>query len=127
MKKFVLLAGVITLSACNGEAEAPAEEAAPVVTYAGGEGTYTRTNAEGEEVSTAIAADGTYTSSVNGEEVGTGSVTVDGAKICFEGSNTGDEGPACWTNQPMREDGSFETTNPDGETYVIQMTPPVAE
>ena len=127
MKKIVLLAGVFALAACGGEAEAPeaaAEEA--VATYAGGAGTYTRTNAEGETQSTVITADGTYTTSVGGEEVTSGTVVTEGAKTCFDWeANEGE--PQCWSNQPMRADGSFETTDPEGTTHVIQMTPAAAE
>ncbi len=127
MKKIVLLAGLFALAACSGEAEAPvaeAEEAA--VAYPGGAGTYTRANAEGETVSTVITADGTFTTSLNGEETNTGTVTTEGATICFDWeANEGE--PECWANQPMRADGSFETTDPEGMTHVIRMEAAAAE
>lgn len=131
MKKIALLMGVFALAGCGAEApteEAPTEEVA--ATYADGPGTYTRTsaNADGitEVIVTTVSADGTYLTTTDGVETGAGTATFDGANICFDWE-ANEEGAACWVNGPMGEDGSFETTAPDGKTHTIQMTPPAAE
>ena len=124
MKKFALLVSCIALAACA-EAGAPEEEDVAVeetaaVAYAGGAGSYTRTTEDGKAVETIIGEDGSYTSSLDGEQTSAGTVTVDGANICFNEADSEEE-PECWVNKPMNEDGSFETTSPDGETYTVTM------
>lgn len=128
MKKFMLIAAVCALAACN-QAEAPAEEtvvveepAAPLVAP----GNYDVANADGSTNSISLNADGTFTTtSAEGEQVSGTYEDVDG-KVCFTGPNDeGEEGTMCWLNDPAGEDGSFASTSDDGEKVTV--TPAAAE
>ncbi len=125
MKKIVLIVSALALAGCENQADAPAEgdavEEVAAAAYPDGPGAFTRSGDNGETVVTTLADDGSYTTVIDGEETSTGTYTVDGANICFEGTNTGDE-PECWVNSAMGEDGSFESSSPDGVTYSIQKT-----
>ena len=84
---------------------------------AGDPGTYSRTLDDGTPVTVVIREDGSLLRMV-GDEVGGGTTRVQDNQLCF----TFDDDPGnefCWENGPIRPDGSFESTGPDGTVLVI--------
>jgi hypothetical protein len=122
MKKLVLLAAIVALSACSKQAETPttadkaSAEATPSMPEGTQPGTYDVKNADGSLGKTVINADGTYVDTdAKGAETKGKFAHKDG-KDCFD-----PEGPApkvCWTVGTPGADGSFTATTPDGKTTV---------
>lgn len=128
MKRLTAMIGLMVLAACNNAAEEgstpeidtiPSDEEAPgfQVTpglYATGDGTtiYAQTR---------LSDDGTYVDLAEGEVVGSGTWAADGATMCLDPEGDGeDQQERCWTNGPVKEDGSFTSTLEDGsQSYVV--------
>ena len=130
MKKWIVLAGVAALAACQ-QAEAPAEEetameeAAPAANE--GPGTFEVTYADGSVGTVTTAEDGTFTATM-GEETGAGTVTEVDGKLCFDPEGDDPEQPTnCWTNGEVGEDGSWTSTSDDGETVPVRRVEAAAE
>ncbi len=133
MRSIAILAVSLALAACSsgepGEPEAGDEsgETPTPEFYAMGPGTYDIEGGEGVVYATTeLRAGGTYVDSAEGSEVGGGRWTADGPNVCFdpEGDNE-DQQERCWTNSPLKEDGSFITTRDDGsESYSVRPRPP---
>ena len=127
MRKIVLITGVFALTACAGEAEAPAEEAVEVAEteeVAGPVGNYTWTEDDGTVMSASIDADGTtQVMNADGETVDSGTWEhTDEGQTCFvmEGMEEGAD-PACWTFSEPNEEGAVEITDGDGETNTVNL------
>lgn len=126
MRKLVIVAGVLALAACGGEAEVAEEEAVEEVAEvpAGPVGNYTWDNDDGEAMSAVIAADGTTSiSNAAGEVVDSGTWALnDAGATCFtmEGMEEGEE-PACFTFGEPAEDGTVEITDPEGEVDTVTL------
>jgi len=127
MKKIVILGLVVGLAAC-GEPEdttATPEPEAEAEAVAGGmqiqPGLYAVGDETTEYARTRLNEDGTYVDLAEGEEVGSGTWTTDGAVMCFDPEGEGeDQEERCWTNGPADADGSFTSTRDDGsQTYMV--------
>lgn len=126
MKKLVLTAALVALSACSQKSEektdaaTPAETAAPAAPAAGpgtAPGTYDVKMADGTMVTTTINADGTYVDTdPKGKEVKGLYATHDG-KDCFDPE--GDETGMCWAKTEPGTDGSFTATADDGTAVTV--------
>lgn len=122
MKKWIALASVAALAACN-QAEAPAEEVAAepeVVAMAGGAGVYEVATEDGGVAQTIMLEDGTYSDKdPAGNTTETGTWKTEGDRTCFDPE--GDDPEYCFTNGPMAEDGAF-TVTPDGseDSFVVK-------
>ena len=65
-----------------------------------------------------MAEDGTF-SATRGEETGAGTTTEADGKVCFDPEGD-EEGPTCWTNSEVGEDGSWTSTSDAGETVTVR-------
>jgi hypothetical protein len=133
-KKFVMIAAVAALSACNdnkaetapaasesapppaaGTASAPAERA----------GTYTYTLADGTTGTTVLAADGTYTDSgtdLAQAEAGTWSIDPAG-RVCFDPQGDDPGQPSrCYVMSEPDADGTMTATDDDGQVVKVKKT-----
>lgn len=130
MKKWIALASVAALAACQ-QAEAPAEEeameeaAAPAANE--GPGTFEVTYADGSVGTVTTTAEGTFTATL-GDQSGTGTVAEVDGKLCFDPEGDDPEQPTrCWTNSEPGEDGSWTSTSDDGETVTVKVAAAAAE
>ena len=134
MKKIAIVAAVLALAACN-QAEAPADEAteaaaggADVLTgdapgfeaVAPGNYTVERANGDVDTITihpgmtfSRIAADGTPTG---------GTIFMQDGKTCFVVE--GVDGHSCFTDGPVKEDGSMETTSDEGNVSIVRPASP---
>ncbi|MCM8557296.1 hypothetical protein [Sphingomicrobium sediminis] len=131
MKKLVLLAGALTLAACNNADsaadEAPAEDMAMEADDGAAEeesmaGTYEVTWPDGSTSVTTVSEDMTW--SAVGEDGETVSGTIsenEEGQTCFAQDGS-DEAPRCWTNSEAAEDGSWQSTDQDGTTITVRRT-----
>ena len=115
MRFLFLFTSAICLIGCETSAPKPA---AP---KAGDRGTYTRTLDNGTPVTVVIRADGSLLRTV-GDEVGGGTTRVEDNQLCFTFDDDQDK-EYCWENGPIRADGSFESTGPDGTVLEISYSP----
>lgn len=136
MKKLIFVASAAILASCSPAAEEEvdvvaddvvAEAPAPSMAADGQPpaGKYRVTSSEGEVFEEELLPDGTYVSTQNGEVVETGTwdqktpneycYTVD-AEYVEEGETGGER---CNTEQ-VGDDGVWTSTNPDGETAVVE-------
>ena len=128
MKKWIALAGIAALAACQ-QAEAPAPEAAeeaadtPMAIDGGPlAGTYNAVDSEGTTAVWTLAEDGTFTLAAEGADPVAGTYTNtpndDGATFCADPE--GDDTPeACWAIGKPGEDGSWTATAEDGSVLTI--------
>ncbi len=121
MKKIAIVAAALAIAGCGettdeaAEAEAPAEEVAEVAGVAITPGLYAVGDETTEYGQSRLNADGTYVDMADGEEVGSGTWTSEGATMCMDPAGDGEgQEERCWTNSPPDEDGSFMTTRDDG-------------
>ena len=115
MQRLLFLLTIASLGACAVE---PSDQNSP---KAGDPGTYTRKLEDGTPVTLVIRDDGSLVRTV-GDEVGTGTARTEGNEICFAFEE--DEGAEyCWKNGPIRSDGTFESTGPDGTVLVLKYSP----
>lgn len=127
MRKLVLVAGVLALSACGGEADVAEEETAvveeEVVEVPSVVGTYVATTEDGTEWTGTINADGTTVVEVGGEVVETGTWrSADDGTTCFINDTEEGEEPDeedCMTFGEVQEDGTLEVVGSDGETDTL--------
>ena len=124
MKKWIALASVAALAACQ-QAEAPAEEeameeaAAPAANE--GPGTFEVTYADGSVGTVTTTAEGTFTATL-GDQSGTGTVAQVDGKLCFDPEGDDPEQPTrCWTNSEVGDDGTWTSTSDDGETVTVKV------
>lgn len=127
MRKLVLVAGVLALAACNGDAEVTEDEAVEeeevVAEVASVVGTYNGTGDDGTEWTATINEDGTSDVTVGGEVVDSATWrTNEEGMTCFtgvpeEGEEAGEE--ECYTFGEVGEDGSVEVTGTDGESQTV--------
>ena len=117
MNRLLLFFSLVGLAACGAVA---ADESSP---KAGDPGTYTRSLDDGTLVTLVIRQDGSLVRTI-GKEVGTGTARTQGNEICFAFAE--DNGVEyCWTNGPIRSDGTFESTGPDGTLLVLKYSPDI--
>lgn len=117
MRQLLLLFSLVSLAACGADS---ADEDSP---KAGDPGTYTRSLEDGTQVTLVIRQDGSLMRTI-GEEVGTGTARTQGNEVCF--AFVEDNGvDYCWTNGPIRSDGTFESTGPDGTVLVLKYSPEI--
>ena len=119
MKKLIAVAAFVSLAACGGGADEPAEdatldEAAAEVTPTTNAGTYSSSTEDGTPVSVTLNADGTYIVMQDEEQVesGTWEDNVRGTCLTAEGG----DGEDCWTITPGAEEGMMDITGSDGTT-----------
>ena len=129
MKKLIVIASALALSACGGsEAEAPTEaEDTPMVenTVAfdqyGSAGTYGGTSEDGTPWSSQLNADGTFEDTENGEVIRTGTWTDNEAgQTCF--IPEGETAQECYQMGDVQDDGTVQVTGPDGTTFTMNKT-----
>jgi hypothetical protein len=131
MKKFVLVAALVSLSACGGaatEEQAPAEatemvaDEAPATTGADGGpsiGMFNVTNAAGEVSMENLMPDGTYTSTNAAGEVSTG-VWEQKSPNEFCSQPSDEDAMTCYA-ETVNADGVWTSTDPDdGEVSTIE-------
>lgn len=128
MKKFIVFAAMVALSACSQKAEesadtapVPAEVATPAAPADSttAPGTYDVKMADGTMGTTVINADGTYVDTDAKGKVIKGTFAAKDGKDCFDPE--GDEAESCWSVTAPGADGSFTATGPDG--MVVTVTP----
>jgi len=132
MKKLVLLAALVAVSACSQKSEekkdtaaapaetaAPAAAAAPAVGSGTAPGTYDVKMADGTMATTTINADGTYVDTDAKGKLIKGQYATHDGKDCFDPE--GDEMGMCWAVTKPAADGSFTATADDGT--VVTVTP----
>lgn len=120
MKKFLMLATVAALAACESKQE-PAPEptdtaASTTQGTATGDmtGVYEVKMADGSVIRETINADGTYVdATLSGTETERGTWRQDGAKMCFDPEGGAPE--ACFAGGAPGADGSFQVTDADGK------------
>lgn len=125
MRKLVLVAGVLALAACSGDAEVTEDEAVDeeVVEVASVVGSYNGTSDDGTEWTATINEDGTSDIIVDGEVVDSATWrTNEEGLTCFmdvpeEGEEAGEE--ECYTFGEVGEDGSVTVTGTDGESETV--------
>ena len=132
MNRLAIIAPLALLAACEARDEAPAPEAAatetmPVdaaATSAAGGGTpgvYDVTLADGTKRVATLNADGTYQRTEGEKVVDKGTWVARGNQTCFDPE--GDATEACNTRGPAAADGSFDSTNPEGEVAKVKPRP----
>ena len=126
MKNLFLLAAVGSLAACQqsepAPEPAPTEDVSAVALAADGAptpGQYRVTRADGTVVLEEVRDDGTYSTTVDGEVTETGRwEQKDAATYCYTSDAEGSS-QICNT-EVVDEDGVWRSTNPDGETSVVE-------
>jgi len=133
MRRLVLLAAPLALTACAQEAEveetAVAEEVeVAVLTTANGTATPMTgevMGADGPQGLSTLNSDGTYQDlDAEGEVVAEGTWAVVDGKTCFTPTTEGVDAQ-CWTEGEPAEDGSFTATSDGGDEVTV--TPVAAE
>ncbi|KUO52967.1 MAG: hypothetical protein APF78_11560 [Sphingomonadales bacterium BRH_c3] len=126
MKRLIIATAVVALAAC---AEPATEEATPVAEETTapaaneGPGTFEVTYADGSVGTVTTTEEGTFTA-ILGDETGSGTVTEQDGKLCFDPEGDDPEQPTrCWTNSEVGEDGSWTSTSDDGETVTVRPAP----
>ncbi len=129
MKKFLFVAGLATVAACNESEPAPeplpTETAAVVMVTGNGSppGTYLATAADGTVTTSTLNADGTYSDTdADGAVLAEGSWTATDGKTCFMPTTEGVE-PMCYTEAPPGPDGSFVATPDTGDPVTVKPAP----
>ncbi len=125
VKKLILIAGCVALAACS-KSEAPKEAEAATTETAAAEapaeevlaGTYDVTAADGAKTSVTIDAANNYTVMADGKEAGRGTVAMTKDQTCFNAAEEG-SAPVCWTAGEPAADGSYVSTNDDGEKVTV--------
>jgi hypothetical protein len=128
MKKYIVLAGLALVLACSEKEESaaapegaapeamPADAGATPAAGGGVPGTYDATRPDGTTVVATLNADGTYQREMDGT-VEKGTWVAKGNQTCFDPE--GDAPESCNTRGPAAADGSFESTNPQGEVSKV--------
>jgi hypothetical protein len=128
MKKYIVLAGLALVLACSEKEESaaapeaaapeamPADAAATPAAGGGVPGTYDATRPDGAKIVVTLNADGTYQRDMDGT-VEKGTWAAKGNQTCFDPE--GDAPESCNTRGPAAADGSFESTNPQGEVSKV--------
>lgn len=114
MKRILILAGVVAALAAPAFAAPPNDTLAAVIA----KGAVIKGNVQGQDLELAMTykADGTYTASVMGQELGGGTYTADGEKLCTKSQL----GEGCTVYPAGKKAGdSFKITSPTlGEATV---------
>jgi hypothetical protein len=114
MKRTLIIAGAMLALAAPAFAAPPNDTLAVVVA----KGTVIKASVQGQDLELAMAykADGTYTASMMGQQLGGGTYTVDGDKLCTKS----DLGEGCTPYPAGKKAGdSFKITSPTlGEATV---------
>jgi hypothetical protein len=115
MKRTLILASALLALAAPALAQAPASDTLKNVVA---KGTVIKANIQGQALDLAMTykADGTYTASAMGQEVGAGTYTLDGDKLCTKS----DLGEGCTVYPAGKKPGDeFKITSPTlGEATV---------
>ena len=127
MRKLILIATVVALSACaKEEAAAPANDAnvaaieAPAAipaTMALNETTWTFTR-DGKNIQESIDASGNYIATAGAEHVDHGTYVAKDGKACFTSAMT-KEGEVCWASKDVEIGGTMETVSDKGEKLMV--------
>ena len=136
MRKLMMIAAVVALSACNkNEATAPANDAnvaaieAPAVTPAAmslNETTWTFTDKDGKKIEESIDASGNYISTVGAAHEDHGTMVMKDAKACFTSAMTKD-GEMCWTMVDTAIGATTETVSDKGDKLMVTRVAYVAK
>jgi hypothetical protein len=125
MKKFLIVAGVGLLSACNSNEPEPVaieeetvmvEEDAPSMA-----GTYDGTTEEGGTWTSVLNEDGTYEDTTNGgiTEAGTWAMVGEQVRFYRDVEEGGEDVENCYSTTEPAEDGTMTVTNTEGESWVV--------
>ena len=132
MRKLIVVAAVVALSACSQKgdevaapadtspAAEPASAAAPAGWTGFEPGSYLVTASDGAKLDYVLTEDGNFTMTDATGKVTTGTLVMKDGKGCFTPAG-GSE--MCWTNAAPGADGSWTATATDGTTASVTKKP----